>query len=153
MADGNTEATAPSPGQTVAAATTKTDEPQVHARNIRSTDWLAPGEAQPPPGQAKTPASELEECLTADESQAPWEHMLSEARAIQESLVRLGPGATPEEVRGDLARFGIRVSVDDVKRVIACTTAPRAVPAPTDPAKLVRTEGDSVPPPRGGPTP
>lgn len=152
MAERDTKRTAPDPGQAVAAATTKTNESQAHARNIRSTDWLAPGEATGTEGRAKAPPPAPERSARADECLAPYEHMLSEARAIQEALVRLGPGASAAEVQRDLERFGVRVRLEDVERIKACTFAPPAIPAPTDPAELVRTEGERVPPPRGGPT-
>jgi hypothetical protein len=45
----------------------------------------------------------------------------------------------------------MRVGVDLIERVQACCD-PHRDPIPVDPADLVRTEAEPVPPPRGGPT-
>jgi hypothetical protein len=117
----------PEPGQAVAAATTKTDQPQEHARHIRETGGLKPG------GHA-------EACARAD-GLPPYARMVSEARAVEEALACLGRSASAEDVQRELERAGIRIRLNDVRRILACLDPHRA-------ADLVRTEGEAVPPPR-----
>jgi hypothetical protein len=162
MTERDSKGRPPEPGQAVAASTTKTHQSQTHARNIRSTDWLAAGERHglPEPGASMTesnaapPTPEQESFVRGDEPASLHEHIVSEVRAIQEALLRLGRDASADDVRRDLERFGVRVSREDVERVRACCDPHRgapiggSVPAPANPADLVRTEAERVPPPR-----
>jgi hypothetical protein len=122
----------PEPGQAVAAATTKTDQPQDHARHIRETGGLKPD-------------GHGEGCARPDDMAPPYARMLSEARAVEEALACLGRGASADDVRRELERTGIRIRLDDVRRILV-----RLEPRRT--ADLVRTEGEAVPPPAGDPS-
>jgi len=144
MSKQHQDAGPPEPGRAVAASTTQTDQPQAGARNIRKTDWLAPGEGPENPGP---PAPEQEWFAHRDESRPAHERVVGEARAVGEALARLGPGASAEDVRRDLQRLGLRFSLDDINRARASLGAAGGAAAPAD---LVRTEGEGVPPPRGG---
>jgi hypothetical protein len=71
------------------------------------------------------------------------EQIISESRAVQEALARLGPGATAADVQRLLAQEGMKFSVACIERVLA-DEAGRDTPRPSD---LVLTEGEQVPPP------
>jgi hypothetical protein len=83
-----------------------------------------------------------------DEAIAPHERTISEARAVQEALARLGPSATDEALRRDLERVGVRLSPEWLAEIRAeMHPAGRAGAPAASPSDLVRTEGDTVPPP------
>jgi hypothetical protein len=139
----------PQPEQVVAAATTRTGPDQENAQNLRTTDGLRAGQESPgTPVCREDPALAEEQWFAhADESCPPHEVLVSEARAIQEALTRLGLDASPADVQRDLERVGVRVSRERIRQVQESSHPPRAVPAPA--GQLVLTEAERVPPPQG----
>ncbi len=75
---------------------------------------------------------------------APHELMVSEARAVEEALARLGPGTDDEALQRDLERLGIRV---ELPRIAAIRAAFHQAGRAGTPSDLVRTEGERAPPP------
>jgi len=57
-------------------------------------------------------------CHTADELPV-YEQVISEARAIEESLARLGRQATPPDIQEDLKRLGLEIPLATIMRVTA----------------------------------
>lgn len=83
-----------------------------------------------------------------NEPEPPHERVISEARAVQEALARLGRTASDEAVQRDLERVGVRVGLARIAEVRAeMHAAGQAVP----PSEMVRTEGETVPPPGARP--
>ncbi len=82
----------------------------------------------------------------------PHELIISEARAVEEALARLGPGASDEAVRQELERLGVRVDVARIAHIRGEMHRGAGPARGARPSDLVRTEGETVPPP-GAPAP